>query len=145
MELYVKRFDELGVYDLYEILKLRCDVFIVEQECHYEDIDGKDEKAMHVYLKDNNEIVAYLRVLDKGAVFEEVAIGRVIAKRRRMGLGTMILKEGIKVAKEYFNADRIKIEAQVYAKSLYEKLGFRVCGEEFLEDGIPHVPMVIEL
>ena len=145
MELCVRRFDELDIHDLYEIMKLRCDVFIVEQECHYEDIDGRDINAIHVYLKDNNEIVGYLRILDKGVVFKEVSIGRVIAKRRRVGIGSELLKAGLKAAKKYYNADKIKIEAQVYAKSFYERVGFKVCGAEFLEDGIPHVPMVVEL
>ena len=145
MELFVRRFDELDIHDLYEIMKLRCDVFIVEQECHYEDIDGRDINAIHVYLKDNNEIVGYLRILDKGVVFKEVSIGRVIAKRRRVGIGSELLKAGLKAAKKYYNADKIKIEDQVYAKSFYERVGFKVCGAEFLEDGIPHVPMVVEL
>ncbi|MDY3092197.1 MAG: GNAT family N-acetyltransferase [Erysipelotrichaceae bacterium] len=145
MELFVRRFDELDIHDLYEIMKLRCDVFIVEQECHYEDIDGRDINAIHVYLKDNNEIVGYLRILDKGVVFKEVSIGRVIAKRRRVGIGSELLKAGLKAAKKYYNADKIKIEAQVNAKSFYERVGFKVCGAEFLEDGIPHVPMVVEL
>lgn len=145
MELFVRRFDELDIHDLYEIMKLRCDVFIVEQECHYEDIDGRDINAIHVYLKDNNEIVGYLRMLDKGVLFKEVSIGRVIAKRRRVGIGSELLKAGLIAAKKYYNADKIKIEAQVYAKSFYERVGFKVCGAEFLEDGIPHVPMVVEL
>ena len=145
MELFVRRFDELDIHDLYEIMKLRCDVFIVEQECHYEDIDGRDINAIHVYLKDNNEIVGYLRILDKGVLFKEVSIGRVIAKRRRVGIGSELLKSGLIAAKKYYNADKIKIEAQVYAKSFYERVGFKVCGAEFLEDGIPHVPMVVEL
>ena len=145
MELFVRRFDELDIHDLYEIMKLRCDVFIVEQECHYEDIDGRDINAIHVYLKDNNEIVGYLRILDKGVLFKEVSIGRVIAKRRRVGIGSELLKAGLKAAKKYYNADKIKIEAQVYAKSFYERVGFKVCGAEFLEDGIPHVPMGVEL
>lgn len=145
MELFVRRFDELDIHDLYEIMKLRCDVFIVEQECHYEDIDGRDINAIHVYLKDNNEIVGYLRILDKGVLFKEVSIGRVIAKRRRVGIGSELLKAGLIAAKKYYNADKIKIEAQVYVKSFYERVGFKVCGAEFLEDGIPHVPMVVEL
>ena len=101
MELFVRRFDELDIHDLYEIMKLRCDVFIVEQECHYEDIDGRDINAIHVYLKDDNEIVGYLRILDKGVVFKEVSIGRVIAKRRRVGIGSELLKAGLKAAKKY--------------------------------------------
>lgn len=145
MELFIRRFNELDVNDLYEIMKLRCDVFIVEQECHYEDIDGRDIDAIHVYLKDNDEIVGYLRILDHNIVFDEVSIGRVIARRRREGIGSRLLMEGIKAAKQYFGADRIKIEAQTYARSFYERAGFRICGEEFLEDGIPHIPMVVEL
>lgn len=86
-----------------------------------------------------------LEYLIKGVVFKEVSIGRVIAKRRRVGIGSELLKAGLKAAKKYYNADKIKIEAQVYAKSFYERVGFKVCGAEFLEDGIPHVPMVVEL
>ena len=145
METFVKRFDELTVDELYEILKLRADVFVIEQQCIYPDIDQKDRKSLHVFVKDQNEIVAYLRVLEKGISFDEVGIGRVISKYRRKGLGTVVLKAGIQAAKEIYHADEIIIEAQTYAKSFYELQGFVQCSEEFLEDGIPHIKMNLKM
>ena len=105
-------------------------------------MDDADKLAYHVFLKDADGIQAYLRVLPEKAVFDEVSIGRVIAVKRRCGLGTRIVSEGLKVAREKFGAERIKIEAQTYAKGLYEKAGFVQSSEEFLEDGIPHVQMI---
>ena len=141
MKLYIKTFNELTLEELYDILRLRVDVFVVEQNCPYEEVDGLDKDAIHVYYKDNDELIAYLRVLDRGVESEDVAIGRVIAKKRRQGLGTLILKEGIKAAKEIFDADAIYIEAQSYAKKFYENLGFVQTSDEFLLDGIAHIKM----
>ena len=145
METFVKTFNELSVDELYEILKLRADVFVIEQQCIYPDIDQKDRNSLHVFVKDHDEIVAYLRVLEKGISFDEVGIGRVISKYRRKGLGTIVLKAGIQAAKEMYHADKIIIEAQTYAKSFYEFQGFVQCSEEFLEDGIPHIKMILKL
>ena len=142
MELIVKHFNELTTSELYEIYKLRNSVFIVEQACPYQDIDDADKSAYHVWLKDDYGIGAYLRILPKGVNFNEVSLGRVIAVKRHCGLGTRIVKEGINIAKERLNAECIVIEAQVYAKKLYENIGFVVNGDEFLEDNIPHVPMI---
>ena len=144
MELVVKRFEELTANELYEILKLRVSVFVVEQNCPYQEIDDKDRQALHVYLKDEGGIQAYLRVIEKGVSFDEVSIGRVIAVKRRCGMGSRILAEGIRVARTQLKADAIKIEAQTYARALYEKQGFRQISDEFLEDGIPHVPMRLD-
>ncbi|WP_371362057.1 Protein ElaA [Sporomusa rhizae] len=144
MELTVKRFEELTAEELYEILKIRVAVFVVEQNCPYQEIDNRDKQSFHVYLKDDDGIQAYLRVVDKGVSFDEVSIGRVIALKRRCGIGSRILSEGIKVAKNKLKAATIKIEAQTYAKELYEKQGFRQVSEEFLEDGIPHVQMILD-
>lgn len=144
MNLIIKRFEELSADELYEILKVRVEVFVVEQKCAYQDVDNKDRYAYHVYLKDETGIKAYLRVIDKGVSFEEVSIGRVLTLERGCGLGARILLEGIKVAKEKMNAHRIKIEAQSYAKAFYEKAGFIQVSGEFLEDGIPHIQMILE-
>ena len=141
MEFYRKRFSGLDTNELYGILKLRFDVFVLEQECLYQEIDNLDQDAIHVYIKDGDEIVAYLRVLDRGVESEDVAIGRVIAKNRRQGLGTLVLKEGIKGAKEFFDDDAIYLEAQSYAKEFYENLGFEQISDEFLLDGIAHIKM----
>ena len=144
MYLQIKRFHELTTDELYAILKLRVDVFVVEQRCPYGEIDGLDQNALHVWLQDEKWIEAYVRVLDKGVKSEHAAIGRVIAVKRRMGLGTKIVQAGLDAAREYYGADAVYIEAQTYARSLYEKLGFRQISGEFPEDGIPHIQMLKE-
>ena len=145
MELFVKHFSELTPDEIFEIYKLRVSVFVVEQNCPYQEVDGKDRRACHLWLEDEDGIQAYLRVLDKGVSFPAASIGRVIAVKRRQGLGTRIVKEGIRVAKERFGADVITIEAQTYARKLYENLGFRQTSEEFLDEGIPHIQMDLTL
>ena len=144
MQLYRKHFQELTTDELYSILKLRVAVFVVEQSCPYMELDGLDQKAVHVWLENEDGIQAYLRVMDRGVENESVSIGRVIAVKRRCGLGSQILSEGIRAAKDFFHADTIYLEAQVYAKGLYEKQGFRQFSEEFLLDGIPHVRMLLD-
>ena len=144
MTLRIKHFNELTADELYAILRLRAAVFVVEQNCPYLDPDNLDQDAVHLWLEDEDGIEAYLRILDRGAESEHVAIGRVIAVKRRCGLGSLILKEGIRVAREQLHADKIYLEAQSYAKGLYEKQGFRPVSEEFLLDGIPHVRMILE-
>ncbi len=144
MDLIIKRFEELTADEVYEILRVRVAVFVVEQNCPYQEADGKDRFSYHVFLKDETGIRAYLRVIDKGIAFEEAAIGRVLTTERGKGLGLRILSEGIKVAKNRMNAGSIKIEAQSYAKEFYEKAGFRQISEEFLEDGIPHIQMILD-
>ena len=99
--------------------------------------------SWHLWLEDKGEIVAYLRVLPAGTTFEDVSIGRMICTRRRQGWATLLLQEGIKLAVEKFQADKITIEAQVYARGLYEKVGFVQTSDEFLEDGIPHIKMTL--
>ena len=136
MKVYVKRYEELTKDELYALVKLRIAVFIVEQNCPYMELDDWDQAAVHVWLEDDEGIEAYLRVMDRGVESEHVSIGRVIAVKRRSGIGTQVLFEGIRVAKEYFAADQIYLEAQVYAKSFYEKSRFHQVSGEFLEDGI---------
>ena len=145
MDLIVKHFSELTAEELFEIYRLRVAVFVVEQNCPYQEVDEPDREAYHLWLRDEEGIQAYLRVLKPGVRFREAAIGRVIAVRRREGLGSRILREGIRVAQERFGASAVRLEAQVYAKGLYEKAGFRTVSEEFLEDGIPHVEMLLEM
>ncbi|MDO5018617.1 MAG: GNAT family N-acetyltransferase [Lagierella massiliensis] len=145
MELFIKNFNELTTEELYSILKLRVDVFVVEQNCPYPELDNRDKDAVHVYLKEENEIVAYLRIMDRGVESEYVSIGRVISAKRRRGLGTYIMKEGIKACKEIFDADIIYIEAQTYARTFYEKSGFKQVSEEFLLDDIPHIKMELKI
>lgn len=144
MTLKIRRFGELTAEELYEILKLRVDVFVVEQACPYPELDGLDREALHIWLEDEEGIHAYLRVMDKGAESEYVSIGRVVARERRRGLGTRILREGIRAARERLGAEAIYLEAQTYAAGLYEKQGFLPISEEFLLDGIPHVKMLLD-
>lgn len=141
MELVVKTFYELSNDEIFDIYKLRFDVFVCEQNCVYQDIDEYDKKAIHVYYKDNDKIVAYLRVIPQGVRFLEASIGRVISMQRRTGLGTKIVSKAIEIAINEFKAETIYLEAQSYARKLYENLGFKKCGDEFVEDGIPHTPM----
>ena len=145
MELAIKRFEELTNNELYDILKLRVNTFVVEQHCPYPELDDKDQDALHVFLRDEEGIQAYLRVMDKGVSSEQVSIGRVVAVTRRKGYGSRVLEEGMSVAAEYFQADKIYLEAQTYARGLYEKHGFRQISDVFLEDGIPHIKMLAEL
>ena len=135
MELFVKHFSELTAQELYEIYRLRVSVFVVEQKCCYQEVDDADKDG----------IEAYARVLPRGATFPEVSIGRVIAVKRRCGLGKQIVAAAIGTVKEKLHADKITIEAQNYVKKLYENFGFYQTSEEFLEDGIPHVQMQLDL
>ena len=141
MEQKIKHFSELSAEELYEIYKLRVSVFVVEQQCPYQEVDDADRVAYHLWLQEEGKIVAYARVLPQGAVFPEVSIGRVIAVKRRCGLGSRIVAAALEAAQEKFGAEVVTIEAQTYAKSLYEKAGFCQTSAEFLEDGIPHILM----
>lgn len=145
MELKIKHYKELTLDELHDIYRYRVSVFVVEQNCPYQEIDGNDKVSWHLWLEDKGEMVAYLRVLPAGTTFEDVSIGRMICTRRRQGLTTQLLREGIKLAVEKFHAERITIEAQVYARGLYEKVGFVQTSDEFLEDGIPHIKMTLEI
>ena len=144
METIVKKFDELTLDELYDLLKLRAQVFVVEQNCPYQDLDDIDKDAYHVFIVDKGEIVACARVIDKGKRLDEVSIGRVISARRRQGLGTTVMKASIKTAKQFFGAKKIKIGAQEYAIPFYQQVGFKVVSDTYLEDGIPHKYMIYE-
>lgn len=141
MKIYVKSFEELDIYELYEILRLRVDVFVVEQACPYPEIDGIDKEAFHIFGKENGEIAAYARIYKENG---EVHLGRVIAKKRGQGLGMLILNEAIKAACEKYGNEKIHIEAQTYAKEFYAKAGFEQRSESFVMDGIEHIKMILE-
>lgn len=145
MNYHIKSFEQLNTTELYEILKLRVDVFVVEQNCPYPELDGADYHALHAFLEEDGKLLAYLRLYLQDEEQKLARIGRVIAAERGKGYGMEIVKAGIKAAEEQLGAERIFIEAQTYAIGFYEKAGFAVCGEEFLEDGIPHVPMILEV
>ena len=145
MELAVKHFSERSAEELFEIYRLRVSVFVVEQKCPYQEVDDADRVAYHIWLKDEDGIEAYARVLPQGVTFQTASLGRVIAVKRRCGLGSKIVETAIDVAKTKLCAEKITIEAQDYARSLYEKHGFSQTSEEFLEDGIPHIQMQLIL
>lgn len=143
MDLYIKHFNELTTTELYRILRARAEIFVVEQDCVYQDLDNKDLNAWHVWFEDEDGVAAYCRVLDKGVSYEgEGSIGRVIAVRRGTGLGYKVMMEGIRVAEEKFGQTSLRISAQQYAQGFYEKCGFVRVSEPYLEDDIPHVQMV---
>lgn len=139
--LHKKLFRELTVDELYGLLRARSEVFVVEQECAYQDMDGDDQASVYLWLTEGDRILAICRVCPAGTHMDEVSIGRVVTTERGKGYGKRIMQEGIKVAKEYFGADRIDIEAQEYARGFYELTGFRQSSEPFILDGIPHIRM----
>lgn len=145
MKFVVKHFSELTTRELFEIYKVRVAVFVVEQKCAYQEVDDMDREAYHFWFENDDGIEAYLRLMPAGVARAEVSLGRVIAVKRRCGLGTKIVAEGIRFAKEKLGASEIVIEAQTYVKMMYESLGFRAESEEFLEDGIPHIRMRLKL
>ena len=144
MNLVIKSFEELTKRELYEILRVRSEVFVVEQECVYQDLDGLDYDSIHVFYEEDGKVQACLRVFMREKQEKLVQIGRVLTYKRGVGLGLELLLKGIEVAKIYFQAKKLYLEAQVYAIGFYEKAGFKVVSEEFLEDGIPHVCMELE-
>jgi len=142
MELTVKFFDQLTTNELYEILQARTAVFILEQACSYQDIDGVDRQALHITLREDGRLLAYLRLFHRDE--HTAQIGRVLATERRKGYASMVLKEGIRAAREQLGKRSVYLEAQTYAMDLYAKEGFRPISEEFLEDNIPHVAMQLD-
>ncbi len=142
MEFTVKHFDELTTTELYEILKTRAEIFVVEQDCVYQDLDDNDQEAVHVFSRsEDGRVMGCLRVFMRDDTTRTAQIGRVVTLEHGTGLGGRLLHRGIEVAAEYFKAAAIYLEAQQYAIGFYEREGFKVMSEPFLEDGIPHVKM----
>lgn len=144
IEIKVKTFKQLTTQELYDILQLRSEVFVVEQDCVYQDIDRKDQNALHVIgFKDEN-VVAYTRVFKPGYYFDEASIGRVVVKdsERKHKYGYDIMNASIEAIKNHYDVGTIKVSAQTYLKKFYNNLGFNEVGEEYLEDGIPHINML---
>jgi ElaA protein len=140
----IKKFDELTTKELYEILKVRAEVFVVEQDCVYQDLDLKDEDAYHLFGENQGEVICYLRILPKGAVYHEVAIGRVLTKQtyRKKGLSRELVKKAINYIISDIAENEIRISAQAYLLRFYESFGFKKTSEIYLEDGIEHVEML---
>lgn len=141
MHLHKKTFQELTTDELYELLRIRSEVFIVEQKCHYQDLDGDDQKSIHLWLTEGDKVVAIARVCPAGAHLKDTSIGRVITIERGKGYGKQIMLHAIDTAVELFDASSIEIEAQVYAKGFYESVGFRQSSEPFILAGLPHIKM----
>lgn len=146
MEWTYKFYDELTTNELYDILWLRSSVFVVEQNCVYLDPDYKDQKSFHLMGKINNVLVAYVRIIPPGLSYEEASIGRVLTNPdfRSKGYGVELMKLAIEKTMNQFNVQSIKIGAQLYLLKFYSELGFVQSGEEYLEDGIPHIEMLLK-
>lgn len=143
----LKPYDELTVDELYEILKLRTDVFVVEQNCAYREIDGKDKHACHLFAQRNGELVAYLRILPKGVSFAEAALGRIVIHPgyRGQGYSKMLIERGIRFVTEILGESEIRISAQARLCEFYRSFGFLPSSEMYLEDGIPHMEMLLSV
>ena len=146
MNVAIKKFKDLSPLELYEILQLRSEVFVVEQDCVYQDIDGNDQKALHIIGTVENKIIAYTRCFRPGDYFKEASIGRVVVKesQRKFKRGNQIMNNSIKVINDHYKTKIIKISAQCYLNKFYTNLQFKPIGEKYLEDGIPHVAMLRE-
>ncbi len=139
----IKRFETLSLQELYSSLQLRSEVFVVEQNCVYQDIDGKDYKALHVLGYLQEELVAYARLFRAGDYFDQASIGRVVVspKHRNKAFGHELMKAAVQEVEQHFQTTAITISAQLYLKDFYESHGFIACGETYLEDDIPHIEM----
>lgn len=144
MTIQIKTFDQLTTDELYDALQLRSEVFVVEQDCVYQDIDGKDRNALHVFGYENKELVAYTRCFAPGIYFKEAAIGRVVVKETHRGkaYGHDIMRYSVEAIEKHYRTKTIKLSAQTYLISFYEAHGFHTVGEGYLEDGIPHIGMI---
>lgn len=139
----IKRFNELSLQELYSVLQLRSLVFVVEQNCVYQDMDGKDEKALHLLGELEGKIVAYARLFKAGDYFDYASIGRVIVHpdARDKKFGHDMMQQAIEGIKTHFNESNITISAQLYLKKFYESHNFVQTSEMYLEDDIPHIEM----
>lgn len=146
LDIKIKDFKELTTQELYRILQLRSEVFVVEQDCVYQDVDNKDQKALHILGFKEDKIVAYTRVFKPGDYFKQASIGRVVVSKteRHNKYGNVIMEATIEAIKEHFKETTIVLSAQTYLKTFYNNFNFIETGEEYLEDGIPHIKMIKE-
>lgn len=144
MKWIIKSYKELTKQELYAFLRLRAEVFVVEQDCPYQDLDNKDQLAQHLFAVDHDEVVVYLRIFKAGDYFQEISIGRVVVKPtfRSTGLGHQAMHQAIAYIESHHKEKAIRISAQTYLKEFYENHGFIKKGEGYLEDGIPHIGML---
>lgn len=146
MEWVLKQFNQLSLDELYGIVQLRLEVFVVEQNCPYQDLDGKDQSAYHLFLKDNDVIVAALRVLPENVAYDETAIGRLIVKEAYRGqkIAKTMMEKAIEFITDDLGKDKIRLSGQAYLTDFYIGLGFKKVSEEYLEDGIKHYEFLYE-
>ncbi|OCK50736.1 GNAT family acetyltransferase [Chryseobacterium sp. CBo1] len=139
----IKSFDELTVPEFHEIIKARIDVFVVEQDCPYPDLDGYDEKAIHLWAEKDNSILAYCRIFDKGIKYNETSIGRVLTSEKGRGknLGKQLIQYAVETIENRFKTSEVRISAQDYLLKFYSYFGFQDTGKKYLEDNIPHTEM----
>ena len=145
MQLVSKFFNEITTRELYELLKARAEIFVVEQNCVYQDLDDQDYNGLHVYYEEDGKVLAYLRAFPKSKSDGIVQMGRFLTVTHGIGLGGKLLNEGLQQIIDKMQPKEIFIHAQCYATGFYEKAGFKICSEEFLEDDIPHVGMRLQL
>ena len=140
----IKNFEDLSTKELYKILKVRQEVFIVEQTCYYLDADGYDDKALHVWAETNGEIAAYCRIFSQGIKYPETSIGRVLTntKYRNLKLGKTLINIALQAIETHFETSECRISAQDYLLEFYKSFGFEDTGKKYLEDDIPHTEMV---
>ncbi|ANU15083.1 putative acetyltransferase [Planococcus halocryophilus Or1] len=143
MDWKVYQFDDLSARKLYDVLKLRVDVFVVEQNCPYPELDGLDQRSVHLLCSEKEDVLAYARLVPAGAKYEVPSIGRVIVHKdaRGRGLAKELLERSIDYISNEWHAEAIKLQGQVYLKEFYESFGFQSISESYDEDGIPHVDM----
>lgn len=139
----IKSFEDLSAHELYDIMRLRSEIFVIEQNCVYLDLDGKDKLALHLYGESEGKIVAYSRLFKPRISFENASIGRVVvdANYRNRKWGHDLMREAIAGIKNHFGENKITIGAQLYLKKFYESHGFVQTSEMYLEDDIPHIEM----
>lgn len=145
MQFIAKEFNELKVEELYEILKSRSQIFLMEQNIHYQDMDDIDYQSLHCFFMDHHRVVAYLRAFYDDRQNKIVKVGRVLTLNHGRGMGRELLEQSIEVIKEKMKCDKIMLDAQKHAQGFYEKLGFEVVSGEFIEEGIVHVVMELNL
>ncbi|MGJ7911507.1 GNAT family N-acetyltransferase [Neobacillus sp. LXY-1] len=142
----LKKFNELTNIELYNLLKERTLVFVVEQNCPYLEVDGKDPFSYHLFKEDNGEIIAYLRIVPAGVSYREISIGRVFVKKeyRGQGIAEELLRKGLDFILNELKETNVKIQAQDYLRKFYSSFGFQTISETYLEDNIPHVDMLLQ-
>lgn len=142
----IKKFDELTLNELYDILNLRAEIFVVDQNCPYNDVDGKDKNSVHFMIWENDKLEGYIRVIKPGISYDSVSIGRVIVRKsaRHKGYAKKLLISGIEFITNEWNENKIEISAQTYLENFYKSLNFKTTSDVYLEDEIPHVHMIFE-